>query len=193
MPSGKSSVVRYIFTYDVELKSAQPGQAITITLADEIDVSRGDMLVYKGAVPKLTNKLDAHIVWVGESPLRCQKEYTFKFATKSCVGRVSRLIHKIDINTLKEHDEKYSELSINEIGLTSIALIEQVAIDKYQELPKTGAFIVVDRNTYVTVGAGMIENISDEIESVKVYTSSGIALHKFIRTNFAEWECNEVC
>ncbi|MFM2641256.1 sulfate adenylyltransferase subunit CysN [Vibrio chagasii] len=193
LPSGKSSVVKSIFTYDGELKSAQPGQAITITLADEIDVSRGDMLVHKGAAPKLTNKLDAHIVWMGESPLSCQKEYTFKFATKSCVGRVSHLIHKIDINTLKEHDEKCSELSLNEIALASISLIEQVAIDKYQELPQTGAFIVVDRTTNVTVGSGMIDSISDQIKNAKVYTSSEIALNKFIRTNFPEWECNEVC
>ncbi|CDT49846.1 sulfate adenylyltransferase subunit CysN [Vibrio coralliirubri] len=190
LPSGKSSVVKSIFTYDGELKSAQPGQAITITLEDEIDVSRGDMLVHKGTEQKLTNKLDAHIVWMDENPLRCHKEYTFKFATKSCSGKVSAIKHKVDVNTLEHHEENSDTLTLNEIALASISLTDNVAVDKYSQLPQTGAFVVIDRYTNVTVGSGMIEYIdSDDTTQERIYSDAEIELNAYIRKNYPEWDC----
>ncbi|MEZ8644873.1 sulfate adenylyltransferase subunit CysN [Vibrio cyclitrophicus] len=193
LPSGKSSVVKSIFTYDGELKSAQPGQAITITLEDEIDVSRGDMLVHKGTEPKLTNKLDAHIVWMDENPLRCHKEYTFKFATKSCTGKVSTIKHKVDVNTLEQHAENSETVELNEISLTAISFTDRFVIDEYQALPQTGAFVIIDRYTNLTVGAGMAYKANfDEEVNIRVYSESEKELNAYICKYFPEWNCKEV-
>ncbi|MEZ9322780.1 sulfate adenylyltransferase subunit CysN [Vibrio sp. 10N.286.51.E5] len=193
LPSGKSSVVKSIFTYDGELKSAQPGQAITITLEDEIDVSRGDMLVHKGTEPQLTNKIDAHIVWMDDNPLRCHKEYTFKFATKSCAGKVANIQHKVDVNTLEKHAENDVSVELNEIAFTAITLTENISVDRYKELPQTGAFVVIDRNTNVTVGAGMVSHINNRVEdSLRTYSELEKDLNHYIRKHFPEWNCKEI-
>ncbi|CDT77879.1 sulfate adenylyltransferase, subunit 1 [Vibrio coralliirubri] len=193
LPSGKSSIVKSIFTYDGVLKSAQPGQAITITLEDEIDVSRGDMLVHKGFEPKLTNKLDAHIVWMDEAPLRCQKEYIFKFATKSSAGKVSAIKHKVDVNTLEKHAEDDVSVELNEIAFTAITLTDRITVDRYQELPQTGAFVVIDRNTNVTVGAGVVvETHHHESVNEHTYSQAEKDLNAYVRKHFPEWGCAEV-
>ncbi|MEZ8086769.1 sulfate adenylyltransferase subunit CysN [Vibrio sp. 1S139] len=195
LPSRKSSKVKSIFTYDGELESAQPGQAITITLEDEIDVSRGDMLIHKGFEPQISNKFEAHIVWMDETPLRCHQEYIFKFATKSCSGKLSNLNHKIDVNTLKQHAKNSETLALNEIALSSVSLTEKVVVDEYSTLPQTGAFIVVDRNTNVTVGAGLISKIiigSRSQTNLRKYTESEIELNAYIRKHFPEWGCVKV-
>ena len=193
LPSGKSSVIKSIFTYDGELKSAQPGQAITITLEDEIDVSRGDMLVHKGTEPKLTNKLDAHIVWMDENPLRCHKEYTFKFATKSCAGKVSAIKHKVDVNTLEQHAENSETVVLNEIALTAVKLTDQIAIDRYVDLPQTGSFVVIDRYTNVTVGAGLVvSNKIGAVDEPRTYSESEKELNAYVRKYFPEWSCREI-
>ncbi|MGR6840769.1 sulfate adenylyltransferase subunit CysN [Aliivibrio wodanis] len=195
IPSGKSSTVKSIYTFDGELDSAQPGQAITITLEDEIDVSRGDMLVHKGHEPSTTSEFDAHIVWMDENPLRTQKEYTFKFATKSCAGKISQLEHKIDVNTLEQHIEKYDSLELNEIALAAISLTDKVAIDEYQNLPQTGAFVVIDRHTNVTVGAGMVSALRSEASSdlvSRTYSSAEKELNAYVRKHFPEWGCGEI-
>lgn len=193
LPSGKSSKIKSIYTFDGELETAQPGQAITITLEDEIDVSRGDMLVHKGLEPTTTSKFDAHIVWMDENPLRTHKEYIFKFATKSCAGKVSQLEHKIDVNTLKQHVETYDSLELNEIALAAISLTDKVAIDEYSNLPQTGAFVVIDRHTNVTVGAGMVNNLhTGEAGSGRVYSQAEQELNAYVRKHFPEWGCSEV-
>ncbi|MEZ9630690.1 sulfate adenylyltransferase subunit CysN [Vibrio breoganii] len=193
LPSGKSSRVKSIFTYDGELDTARPGQAITITLEDEIDVSRGDMLVHNGHEPKVTNKVNAHVVWMGENPMRTHKEYIFKFGTKSCVGKVTAIPHKIDVNTLEQHAEESETLELNEIALSEIALTDKIAVDTYQTLPQTGSFIVIDRHNNVTVGAGMVESVSDEkSEEGRVYSLSEKALNAYVRQYFPEWGCKEV-
>ncbi|CAH6925203.1 sulfate adenylyltransferase subunit 1 [Vibrio chagasii] len=195
LPSGKSSVVKSIFTYDGELKLAQPGQAITISLEDEIDVSRGDMFVHKGTEPQLTNKLDAHIVWMDENPLRCHKEYTFKFATKSCAGKVSAIQHKVDVNTLDQRIDNLETVELNEIALSSILLTDKVSVDKYQELPQTGSFVVIDRHTNVTVGAGMVSRVekhSSKVSVERIYSQAEIELNSYIRNNFPEWDCRVI-
>ncbi|WKY58285.1 sulfate adenylyltransferase subunit CysN [Vibrio sp. SNU_ST1] len=193
LPSGKSSKVKSIFTYDGELESAQPGQAITITLDDEIDVSRGDMLIHKGSNLQLVNKFDAYLVWMDENPLRCHKEYSFKFATKSCTGKLSGIQHKVDVNTLEQHAENSETVELNEIALTSINLTDQVAIDLYKDLPQTGAFVVIDRHTNVTVGAGVVQRLhSDEGVNKRIYSQAEKELNTYIRKHFPEWGCSEV-
>ncbi|EGQ8184315.1 TPA: sulfate adenylyltransferase subunit CysN [Vibrio parahaemolyticus] len=193
LPSGKASRVKTIYTHDGELQQAQPGQAITITLEDEIDVSRGDMLVHSGHEPSVTNKLAAHVVWMGETPMRTHKEYTFKFATKSCFGKVSAIEHKVDVNTLKQHAENAETLELNEIALAEVLLTDKVAVDEYTSLPQTGAFIIIDRHSNVTVGAGMVDRIPSESDNnVRTYSPAEKELNAYVRKHFPEWGCSEI-
>ncbi|MEZ8796643.1 sulfate adenylyltransferase subunit CysN [Vibrio cyclitrophicus 1F53] len=192
LPSGKSSRVKSIYTFDGELDTACPGQAITLILEDEIDVSRGDMLVHNGHEPKVTNKVNAHVVWMGENPMRTHKEYIFKFSTKSCVGKVTGIPHKIDVNTLEQHAEESETLDLNEIALSEIVLTDKIAVDTYQTLPQTGSFIVIDRHNNVTVGAGMVASVSDEKEDGRAYSPSEKDLNAYVRKHFPEWGCAEI-
>lgn len=193
LPSGKQSKVKSIFTYDGKLESAYPGQAITLTLEDEIDVSRGDMLVHTGHEPESTSHFNAHTVWMGETPLRTHQEYIFKFASKSCAGTYTDIVHKVDVNTLEQSQEGSDSLELNEIALASIALTDKVPLDSYQNLPQTGAFIVIDRNTNVTVGAGMVSALLDsKKEPERVYSQLEKDLNAYVRKHFPEWDCKEV-
>lgn len=193
LPSGKTSKVKTIYTYDGELQQAQPGQAITLTLEDEIDVSRGDMLVHTGHEPVVTKQFDAHMVWMSETPMRTHKEYLFKFATKSCSGKINAIPHKIDVNTLEQHAENSEQLELNEIALASINLTDKVALDRYPELPQTGAFIVIDRVTNVTVGAGMVYAFAADGESeIRHYSQAEKELNAYIRKHYPEWGCGEI-
>ncbi|WP_261835860.1 sulfate adenylyltransferase subunit CysN [Vibrio ishigakensis] len=193
LPSGKQSRIKSIYTFDGELETARPGQAITITLEDEIDVSRGDMLVHNGHEPSVTNKVQGHVVWMGENPMRTHKEYTFKFATKSCTGKVTAIPHKVDVNTLEKHAENSETLELNEIALAEISLTDKIAVDTYQSLPQTGSFVVIDRHTNVTVGAGMVETVIDGTEEQgRVYSSAERELNAYVRKYFPEWGCIEL-
>lgn len=193
LPSGKSSTVKSLYTYDGELKQAYPGQAITITLEDEIDVSRGDMLVHSGHVPPITNTLEANVVWMGETPMRTSKEYIFKFATKSCSGKVPRIDYKTDVNTLQQFAENAETLELNEIAMCQITLTDKIAVDVYSKLPQTGAFIIIDRNSNVTVGAGMISRINTGTDpEVRHYTLAEKELNAYIRKNYPEWGCSKI-
>lgn len=193
LPSGKSSRVKSIYTFDGELEQAQPGQAVTIRLEDEVDVSRGDMLVHKGHEPALVNHLAAHLVWMDENPLRTHKEYIFKFATKSCFGKISQLLHKVDVNTLDKHAENSETLLLNEIALAEIKLNDKIPVDEYQLLPQTGAFIIIDRHSNVTVGAGMVSGVdfNDDMNS-RDYSNAEKELNSYIRKHFPEWGCSEI-
>ena len=154
LPSRKTSRVKAIVTYDGELEEAFPPQAITVTLEDEIDVSRGDMLVRPGQEPTLDSRFDAHLVWMAEAPLRPGRQYLIKQAARTVTGAVSRIHHRIDINTLAHHPA--GQLKLNEIGLCEIALSAPIALDPYRRVKGTGSFIVIDRLTHGTVAAGMI-------------------------------------
>jgi sulfate adenylyltransferase subunit 1 len=193
LPSGKVSRVKSIYTYDAELSTAQPGQAITITLEDEIDISRGDMLVHTGFEPQVTNKVAANVVWMGEDPMRSHKEYIFKFATKSCFGKIANIDYKVDVNTLEKHAQNAETLELNEIASASVTLTDKIAVDKYQQLPKTGSFIIIDRHSNVTVGAGMVELINGESKlEARTYSQAEKELNAYVRKHFPEWGCLEV-
>ncbi len=154
LPSGKESTVTRIVTFDGDLEYALPGQAITVTFADEIDISRGDLLVDAANRPQVTQNVLAHIVWMGEESLQPGRVYDVKLATKKSRGQVEAIRHRIEINKLDELPA--SELKLNEIGLCELSLTDPVAFDPYQEIRDTGSFILIDRLTNVTVGAGMI-------------------------------------
>jgi len=154
LPSRKKSRVKSIVTFDGELDEAFAPLSVTLTLEDEIDSSRGDMLVRPGNVPKVDQRFDATVVWMAEEPLVPGKEYLFKQTTKLVPGKVSALRYRVDINTL--HREPAPTLALNEIGRCGITLTTPVAFDAYRRNRATGGFIMIDRLTNATVAAGMI-------------------------------------
>ncbi|MDT3708810.1 MAG: sulfate adenylyltransferase subunit CysN [Pseudomonadaceae bacterium] len=154
LPSGKTSRIKSIVTFDGELEQATPGEAITLTLEDEIDVSRGDMLVHADNRPRIADSFDAMLVWMGEEPMLPGKKYDIKRATSYVPGSIASIIHSVDVNTLER--AAASSLQLNEIGKVRVSLDAPIALDGYAQNRTTGAFIVIDRLTNGTVGAGMI-------------------------------------
>jgi bifunctional enzyme CysN/CysC len=154
LPSRKKSRVKSIVTLDGELEEAFAPLSVTLTLEDEIDSSRGDMLVRPGNVPKVDQKFDALVVWMAEEALVPGREYLFKQTTKVVPGKVSALRYRVDVNTL--HREPAPTLALNEIGRCGITLTAPVAFDAYRRNRGTGGFIMIDRLTNATVAAGMI-------------------------------------
>ncbi|AJQ96496.1 sulfate adenylyltransferase subunit CysN [Gynuella sunshinyii] len=154
LPSGKSSTVKSIVTYDGELDSAFIGQAVTLTLNDEIDISRGDLLVKKEHQPLSGHGFSANLVWMTESPMEPGKQYDIKLGTSYTSGVVQNIQYKTDVNTLEQ--QQAQRLELNEIGTCDVVLSKAVSFDPYNKNRQTGAFIMIDRLTNVTVGAGMI-------------------------------------
>jgi bifunctional enzyme CysN/CysC len=154
LPSRKKSRVKSIVTFDGELEEAFAPQSVTLTLEDEIDSSRGDMLVRPGNVPKVDHRFDAMVVWMAEEPLVPGRQYLFKQTSKVAPGAVSSLRYRVDINTL--HRQPAPTLGLNEIGRCAITLTSPIAYDAYRRNRATGSFIMIDRLTNATVAAGMI-------------------------------------
>jgi bifunctional enzyme CysN/CysC len=154
LPSGKRSKVKSIVTFDGELEQATPGEAITLTLEDEIDVSRGDMLVHADNQPRIVDNFDAMLVWMADEPMLPGKKYDIKRATSYVPGSIASITHRVDVNTL-EHGPA-SSLQLNEIGRVKVSLDASIALDGYVQNRTTGSFIIIDRLTNGTVGAGMI-------------------------------------
>ena len=154
LPSQKTSRVKSIVSFDEELELAHIEMAITITLEDEIDISRGDMLAHPFNLPTTRDNFEADIVWMTESPLLPGNHYDFKLGTRILSGQVSTIRNRIDVNTLEENPAP--ELGLNEIGLVEVTLEQRVCFDGYKDNRTTGSFIVIDRLSNVTVGAGMI-------------------------------------
>ena len=164
LPSQKTSKVERIVTFDGDLEEGFAGQAVTLTLEDEIDISRGDIIVKIDDQPIVSNKLNANIVWMTEKPMTVGKPYDLKFASSATAGTFTHVHHLIDVNTLEQRSAE--EIQMNEIGLVQVSLDKAVPFDSYARIPGTGAFIVIDRLTNVTIGAGMIvgEAADDSVE-----------------------------
>lgn len=166
LPSGAESRVKALVTYDGDLDEAIPGEAITVTLEDEIDVSRGDMIVHRSHQPHVASHFKATIVWMTEKPLVSGKQYNFKVGASDSSGILTAIDSQIDVNTLTENEA--SELRLNEIGQCEFSLNKPVVFDSYKRNRSTGAFIIIDRLSNVTIGAGMITEAvsgpSDQLE-----------------------------
>jgi len=154
LPSRKQSQVREICTMDGTLSEAGVSQAVTVTLEDEVDVSRGDMIVRSGNLPHVGRELEAMLVWMSEQPLSPGKQYWLKHTTRRNSAEVSEVRYRVDVDTL--HRTPAATLSLNEIGRCHVALHDPVMFDSYRRNRQTGAFVLVDRITHETVAAGMI-------------------------------------
>jgi bifunctional enzyme CysN/CysC len=175
LPSRKRSRVRSIVTFDGELEEAFAPQSVTLTLEDEIDSSRGDMLVRPGNVPKVDHRFEAMVVWMQEEPLVPGRQYLFKQTSKVVPGAVSTLRYRVDINTL--HRQPAPTLALNEIGRCAITLTSPIAYDAYRRNRTTGGFIMIDRLTNATVAAGMILDRESEDSADDHWGESGAAEH----------------
>lgn len=166
LPSGTKSRVKRIVAFDGDLTEAFTPQAVTLTLEDEIDISRGDMLVGEGHPPLVDSRFVAHVVWMTEAPLTPGKSYLIKHTTRTVTAAVARILDRIDVNTLERHPAQ--QLRLNEIGLCEIATGGPIVFDPYAECHDTGALIFIDRLSNVTVGAGMIVGKAERRDLQKV-------------------------
>ena len=153
--SGRESVVQRIVSHDGDLGQAVAGDAVTLTLADEVDISRGDVLAAPGARPEVSDQFAAHIVWMDEAPLLPGRSYLLKIGARTVNATISALKHKVDINSFERLAAK--ELHLNEIGACNLSLSAPVSFDAYAQNRTMGAFILIDRLNNHTAGAGMIE------------------------------------
>jgi len=164
LPSGKSSRVRAIHAYTNEVAEAVEGDSVMITLEDEIDVSRGDMIVRKNNLPQVSNQLECTISWMAEEPLNLQNAYILQHGAHQVRAFVSELNYRIDVDTL--HRETAHELKLNEIGRVRITTTQPLFFDPYKLNRNTGSFILIDAFSNVTVAAGMIRRRASSIEEV---------------------------
>lgn len=154
LPSKQKSKIKSIVSYEGDLEEAFAPLSVTLTLEDEIDASRGDMIVRPGNVPKSRDAVQAMLVWMGEEAMVPGKTYLFKHTAQTIPGTIDTLNYKVDVNTL--HRSPAPELELNEIGRVGITLSAPIHFDAYRRNRSTGAFIVIDRITNATVAAGMI-------------------------------------
>ena len=154
-PSNRPSTVNRIVGPDGDLDRARAGQAVTLTLADEIDVSRGDIIASATDPPSLSDQFACHVVWMNEKPLLPERPYLLQIGTRLAEIQVTRIKYKLNVTNLEHTAAKTLEL--NDIAYCNIGLDRQIAFDPYRELRETGGFILVDRYSHETVGAGMID------------------------------------
>ena len=192
LPSAKSSKIKEIVTYSGNLHSAYAGQAVTLTLQDEIDISRGNIIVKKDDVPQQADNLNVNIVWMDESPLVVGKEYFIKRASTQVTASIDSFYYKTDVNTLQK--ESIEQLDLNEIAYAKLSLNESIAFDSYRDIKTMGSFIIIDRITNNTVGAGMIVNESIDTSKTQKQEHSEfeVELNALVRKHFPSWEAKKI-
>ncbi len=155
LPSAKRSRVARIVTMDGDLAEARPDMAVTLTLEDEIDISRGDVICAGNAPAEQTDQFAAHLLWMAEDCLLPGRQYLLKTANRTVPATITALKHKINVNTLAKESGKTLEL--NEVGVCNLNLAQPVAFDPYKDNRRTGSFILIDRRSNATIGAGLID------------------------------------
>ncbi|MFT5657449.1 MAG: bifunctional enzyme CysN/CysC [Gammaproteobacteria bacterium] len=153
--SGSSSRVKQIISPSGEVDAATSGEAITLVLEDEIDISRGELIAVENDLPEVADQFAAHIIWMENEAMLPERTYVIRFATASATAQITDLVHKIDVNTQEQLAAK--KLDLNEVGYCKIALDKAVAFDAYADNRQTGAFVLIDKYSNVTVGAGMVD------------------------------------
>ncbi len=155
LPSGKQTTVARIVSADGDRERADVGQAITLTLADEIDISRGDVLADARQPPEVADQFAAHVLWMADAPLLPGRGYWMKHATRTINVQVSEIKHKVDVNTQEHLAAK--RLTLNEVGYCNLSLAAPIAFAHYADNRTLGAFILIDRQTNATVACGTLD------------------------------------
>ncbi|MBJ3813788.1 sulfate adenylyltransferase subunit CysN [Shimwellia pseudoproteus] len=191
LPSGVESTLARIVTFDGDLAQAGAGEAVTLVLADEIDISRGDLLVAAETVLPAAQRAAVNLVWMAEQALVPGQSYDIKIAGKKTRARVDAIRYQVDINTLAQRQT--DTLPLNGIGLVELTFDEPLVIDPYQDNPVTGGLIFIDRLTNVTVGAGMVaETLAGETEQAGEFSSFERELNALIRRHFPHWDAKDL-
>ena len=188
LPSGKESVVKEIVTFDGNLERADRGMAVTLTLEDEIDISRGEMIVKKGCLPISAKEFNATVVWMHENELEPGREYFIKHGSKMTTGHAQTIVSKYDVNTMEK--QSTSQLAVNDIGVVDFVVEEVLHFDAYQENQGTGAFIIIDKLSNITVGAGMITHVLDQ--QVHEYSAFELEFNTLVRKHFPHWGARDI-
>jgi len=189
LPSGKESVVKSIVTFDGDLERADKGQAITLTLEDEIDISRGEMIVKKDCLPTSAKDISATVVWMHEDEFERGREYYIKQGSKMTTAHASSIDYRIDVNTMEKI--KCTQLELNEIGIVNFEASEVLHFDAYDQNKSTGAFIIIDRLSNITVGAGMILHAIEDTGEVE-YSEFELEFNALVRKHFPHWGARDI-
>ncbi|MBA7791595.1 sulfate adenylyltransferase subunit CysN [Citrobacter freundii] len=191
LPSGVESSVARIVTFDGDLQEAYAGEAITLVLKDEIDISRGDLLLDAGETLPTVQSAAVDVVWMAEQPLSPGQSYDIKIAGKKTRARVDSVQYQVDINNLTQRDVE--ALSLNGIGLVNLTFDEPLVLDTYQQNPMTGGLIIIDRLTNVTVGAGLVrEPIVQELAVASQFSAFELELNALVRRHFPHWGARDL-
>ena len=161
LPSKKTSHVESIVTLDGEQEDAGPGESVVVSLTDEIDVSRGSMIVRSRNQPEVTRQLDADLCWMHEEPMRNDRPYVIQHNTRRTQAYVSNLIYRINVDTM--HREEAGTFELNEIGRVELETADPLFVDPYKINRATGSFILIDPDTNATVAAGMIRGVAESV------------------------------
>jgi len=164
LPSKKHSVVTSVDTFDGPRDEAEAGDSVVLTIEDELDISRGDMIVRPMNLPTVSNEIDATICWTAEEPMKPGTQYWVRQTTREVKGFISRLVYRIDVDTL--HREEADRLELNDIGRVQITTAQPLFFDKYQLNRETGSFILVDPHSNNTVAAGMVRGRVQHEEAI---------------------------
>lgn len=167
-PSGLSSKVKSVVTMEGDLDEAVTGDSVVLTLEDEIDISRGDMIVRQGNLPRKDNRIDATICWMSETPFDPSASYQLMHNTRLVRAMVTKLNYKIDVDTMKREDA--AGLGLNEIGRVQLMTTQPLFFDTYNKNRNTGSFVLIDMATNNTVAAGMIRGASREVDDLRDVT-----------------------
>ncbi|ATA22754.1 sulfate adenylyltransferase subunit CysN [Brenneria goodwinii] len=191
LPSGVESTVSRIVTFDGDLQQAQAGEAITLVLADEIDISRGDLLVDSTENLKAVRNALVDVVWMAEQPLVPGQSYDIKISGKKTRARVENIQYQVDINTLTQRVTE--NLPLNGIGLVELAFDEPMVLDNYQQHHVTGGMIFIDRLSNVTVGAGLVREVIEQTyQEPGAYSAFELELNALVRRHFPHWGARDL-
>ena len=164
LPAGTRSTVESITTLNGDLDEARAGEAVVLTLTDEIDVSRGDMLVRPQNVPEVETGIEAMMCWMAEEPLQSNRHYILRHTTREVKAFVDEIVYRVDVNTL--HREDSDTLQLNEIGRVRVTTAAPLFFDPYRQAKATGAFVLIDPYSNATVAAGMIRGAAQSPDEI---------------------------
>ncbi|MEG1212155.1 MAG: sulfate adenylyltransferase subunit CysN [Leclercia sp.] len=191
LPSGVESAIARIVTFDGDLQEAGAGEAVTLVLKDEIDISRGDLLVDAHDALPAVQSASIDVVWMAEQALSVGQSYDIKIAGKKTRARVDGIQYQVDINTLAQHT--VAQLPLNGIGLVDFTFDEPLVLDQYQQNPVTGGLIIIDRLTNVTVGAGMVREPHEQASAVpSEFSTFELELNALVRKHFPHWGARDL-
>ncbi|CDG46828.1 sulfate adenylyltransferase subunit CysN [Serratia symbiotica] len=189
LPSGVESTVARIVTFDGDLQEAVPGEAITLVLQDEVDISRGDLLVDAGETLKAVQRVLVDVVWMAEQPLLPGQSYGIKVAGKKSRARVEGIRHQVESNSLSQYSVE--RLPLNGIGLVELTFDEPLVLDSYRSNHDTGGLIIIDRLSNETVGAGLMREALLKAKD-SAFSAFELELNALVRRHFPHWDARDL-